>query len=649
MSGDEKLRTPWLAAALGLFLFESLSGAVLPAHAGARVWVGYGLIVHVAAGLLLIFAMGAYARSHWRQARNSTLRLAVRVGLAALAVVAASCASGLWASGAALLAERVPDAARYLHSWTSWAAVVLLGLHLAGAARKLYRQRETSGAGALAARTAGVFAAACGLVAVLVFSHKPPVYKDGLPPGYRLPLGPNPFAPSNAVVTTGAPLDVRRLSGSEGCGRCHQDIYKEWKESAHHWSSTDPFYRGVEGLMVKEVGRESSRYCASCHDPVALLSGQVDPSAPLPAVASDEGDSCVVCHSVKGLENGVAGNGNYVLSPPQGYLFDPAAQGLRGRVDDFLVRAWPEPHRLDFSAPVQSQPELCGACHKQNIDKRVNGFGWVQLQNQYDDWRKGHYNVDGHPEKSLACKDCHMRLSGLSDPAPGVGGKHRSHRFIAANQAIPGMRGFTEQARLTEEWLQGRTEVPEIKARWAEGAAVPVRVEAPASAAPGGTLSWQVVITSNKVGHNFPTGPLDLVETWLDVAVRDARGREVFRSGALDAGGAVDQKAFFLRALGVDEKGAPVFRHDLWRMVGQKSKRAIFAGYSDAAPYTARLPKDCAGPLTVTAVLRYRKVNQKFADIILGKGHPPLPITDLSRSEARVETLVVARAGKKTR
>jgi hypothetical protein len=49
------------------------------------------------------------------------------------------------------------------------------------------------------------------------------------------------------------------------------------------------------------------------------------------------------------------------------------------------------------------------------------------------------------------------------------------------------------------------------------------------------------------------------------------------------------------------------------------------------------VPKGAAGPLTVTAALRYRKVNQKFADIILGKGHPALPVTDLSRDQAVVE------------
>lgn len=637
MPDREKLRTPWLSAALGLFLFEVLTGAALPAHVGARVWVGYGLLAHVVAGVLLIAAMAAYSRRHWRQARDSHLRLAVRVGLAALGVVALSCATGLWAAGAALFAERVPDAARSLHSWTSWAAVALLGLHLAGAARKLYLHRETQGAGAVALRTAGVLAASCAVVAALVFTHRLPVYKDGLPPGYRLPMDSNPFAPGNAAVTTGAPVDVRRLSGSKECGRCHEDIYKEWSASAHHWSSSDPFYLGVQALMVKERGREAGRYCASCHDPVALLSGQVNPGAPIPAVASDEGDSCVICHAVKGLDKGVAGNGSYVLSPPQDYLFAPDATGLRRGVDDFLMRAWPAPHREDFSAPVQFQPELCGTCHKQNIDKRVNGFGWVQLQNQYDDWRVGHYHVEGHPEKTLACMNCHMRLSGLSDPAPGVGGRHRSHRFIAANEVVPTMRGDKEQVRLTEEWLQGRADVPEIAARWAKGATVPVRVEAPASAAPGGTLRWEVVITNNKVGHTFPTGPLDLIETWLDVSVRDARGRELFRSGALDPAGYVDPKAFFLRALGVDENGGPVYRHDLWRMVGQKSKRMIFAGFSDVSPYEMRVPRGAAGPLTVAAVLRYRKVNQKFADVILGKGHPPVPITDMSRSEASVE------------
>lgn len=635
MSGERKLGAPWLGAVAGLFVFETLTGAAVYAS-GARVWIGYGLLAHVGAGLLFAAALAAYALPHWRGTRDSSLRLAVVVGLAAVWLSALSCASGTWASLAAVFGARVPGPARTLHALSSWGAAGFLLFHLAGAARRLWLRGETAGVGRLGLRTAGVLAAGLAAVAVPALTHRAPVYDDGLPPGYKLPLGPNPFAPSNAVVTTGAPLDVRRLSGSKGCGRCHEDIYKEWNESAHHWSSTDPFYRAVEGLMVKDVGREANRYCTACHDPVALLSGQVTAGAAFPPVHGDEGDSCVVCHAVKGIDPNAPGNGSYVLSPPQGYLSDPAATGLAGRVDDFLLRAWPGPHRADFSAPVVGQAEMCGACHKQSIDKAVNGFGWVQLQNQYDDWRKGHFHVDGHPEKTLACKDCHMRMTALRDPSRGTGGRHRSHRFIAANQAVPAMRGFTEQVRLTDEWLKGAAAVPEIEPNWAKGATVPLRVDAPETAAPGGLLRFTVVITSNKVGHNFPTGPLDLIETWLDVAVRDARGREVFRSGALRPDGYVDPKAFFLRSLGVDEKGGDIVRHDLWRMVGQKSKRAIFAGYSDASPYELKVPKDAAGPLTVTAVLRYRKVNQKFADIILGKGHAPLPVTDMSRDEARV-------------
>jgi len=82
-------------------------------------------------------------------------------------------------------------------------------------------------------------------------------------------------------------------------------------------------------------------------------------------------------------------------------------------------------------------------------------------------------------------------------------GKHRSHRFIAANQAIPWLNKDEEQMKLTEEWLRGHSTIPEIAHKWTRGPAVPIMIELldPKRA---GTLRWRVVVTNNKVGHNFP-------------------------------------------------------------------------------------------------------------------------------------------------
>ena len=46
------------------------------------------------------------------------------------------------------------------------------------------------------------------------------------------------------------------------------------------------------------------------------------------------------------------------------------------------------------------KPEYCAACHKQFIDKEVNRVGWVQLQNQYDNWKASHWHdPEGDPNQ----------------------------------------------------------------------------------------------------------------------------------------------------------------------------------------------------------------------------------------------------------
>lgn len=634
---DDKLGSPLLAGVLGGLLFTAASGLVLPWAGAARAWGSYSLLLHVLAGAAVAAPLAVFGVRHWRRAAASEQRRMVQVGTAAMAVLAAAMLSGFWDAASALFGARVAPASSLLHAWTGYAATAFVAVHLAVALRRLRSLGADSSRRVLAGRTGAVFGVLALATAVLSLAHRPAVYRDELPGGYGQKYGANPFAPSNAMTSTAKTMDPRRLASSSACKECHAEIYKEWSESAHHWSSSEPFYRAVEGLMVKEMGREATRYCASCHDGTAFLAGQIAAGGAVPAPASDEGTSCSICHAIRGLTGpSPDGNANYLLVPPQGYLFDGAQAGLPKAVESFLVKAWPGPHRADFAHPFQTTAEMCSTCHKQFIDQRINNFGWVQLQNQYDDWRKGKFNVAGHPEKSLSCKDCHMRLLALGDPARGTGGKHRSHRFIGANQAVPSMRGDKEQVRLTEEWLQGRTEIPEIAARWATGPAVGVRIEASTGAAAGGSLRWQVVMSSNKVGHTFPTGPLDLIETWLETTVRDAKGKVLYASGALDAAGNADPKAFYLKAIGVDENGKPILRHELWHMVGQRSKRALFSGYSDSAPYEVRLPKGSTGPFVIEARLRYRKFRQAFADIVLGKGKPLLPITDVGSDRVEI-------------
>ncbi len=446
------------------------------------------------------------------------------------------------------------------------------------------------------------------------------------------------------------------LAGSASCGTagCHEEMLHEWEPSAHRYASRSAFFQLIQKAMAEVNGAESTRYCAGCHDPIALFSGAKHVyDSDLSSPGADEGVSCAACHSI--VRTDVEGNANYSLSPPVRYL---AEDSLVGR---FLIRAYPRHHKASYARPLMGTPEFCGACHKQFIDKELNRATRVQLQNQYDSWKGSHWFVpDPHnaqradASKTLACRDCHMRLEPSQDPvASARGGKHRHHGFIAANQWLPlyhGLPGAEKHVRLTEEWLQGKTVLPEIADRWPGGPIVPVSIHAPAEVRPGEPVRLRVAIENSKVGHTFPTGPLDVIQSWVDVRVTQG-GREVFRSGAVDEKGFLQEGAFELKAEGVDRAGHLIDKHNLWDMVGARFRRAVHPGTSDTEEFTFECACESApaervtqvefraadgDELVVTATLRYRKVNQTLLNMLDPGGKDTSPITDISSATARI-------------
>jgi hypothetical protein len=448
------------------------------------------------------------------------------------------------------------------------------------------------------------------------------------------------------------------LAGSETCGTtgCHEEIYEEWAPSAHRYASRSTFFQAIQGAMAEANGAESTRYCAGCHDPISLFSGSKnifhdDLSSP----GADEGISCAVCHSI--VRTDVEGNANYVLSPPRRYLAEDSFIGK------FLIRAYPREHKVQYARPMLKTPEFCGACHKQFIDEELNRSTRVQLQNQYDAWKGSHWFVPdknnpdrADPEKSLVCNDCHMREMPTNDPSAVVDGKHKHHGFIASNQWLPlhhELPGAAKHVRLTEEWLQGKTVIPEIADKWPGGPPVPIRVEAPATVKAGESVRITVIADNRKVGHTFPTGPLDVIQCWMDVKVT-VDGKEIFRSGRLDDAGFIESGSWMFKAEGVDRAGNLIDRHNLWDMVGARFRRVLFPGYSDRQNYdvvwdcegSSKIKGDkveftapATGELFVEAVLKYRKVDQTLLNVIWPDGKMRSPVTDMSRATARIRVV----------
>ncbi len=471
------------------------------------------------------------------------------------------------------------------------------------------------------------------------------------------------------------------LGGSSRCGTsgCHPQIYEEWLPSAHRYSSLDDMFQSVQEIMAVETSPEHTRYCAGCHDPISLFAGAKNPgNITLSAEGADEGSSCLVCHSI--VQTDVQGNGDYTLRPPERYFLERADGEAARLISDFLIRTYPEQHIESYSRPLYKTPEFCAACHKQYIDSEVNtDIGKVQGQNQYDSWKNSRWHHPDDPTRDLSCRECHMPLMDSTDPARGDmtdhnrtpdDGKHRSHRMLASNQYIPllhDLEGAEEHVALTEMWLRGEYEIPEIADRWTTGPVVRLEVVAPERVAPGDSVPLRVVMTNNKTGHDFPTGPLDMIESWVEIAVTSSDGTEIFRTGTLDEEDGVTESPLLMKADGFDRDGELIDRHNLWDLVGSSYKRSMYPGVSDAVNIEFQCPSMARGrlsrddeklppgqraeafafsadpdtpvdELTVTASLWYRKANPEFLNAVYGPGSGlRSPITLMTRTQATIE------------
>jgi hypothetical protein len=492
-----------------------------------------------------------------------------------------------------------------------------------------------------------------------IYAYNPITFHNKFPADYQFLYGKNkPFQPSLATTASGGAIDARLLGDSKSCmsSGCHTSIGHEWEASAHRYSAMDPAFRKVQHAMAVEKGPASTRYCGGCHDPISLLSGSknLDDKKLTNPIGLDEGISCVGCHSITKVD--VKGNAQYQITKPVPYLFEMKKGKTAKFLSDFLIRAYPKHHVATYNRTLLKTPEFCGSCHKQFINKQVNGVGWVQLQNQYDNWRKSHWNHPREPMKTIECRECHMPLVKTFDPANGDSldynrtpndHKHRSHRFLGGNQFMPTLLklpGGEKQKELVVKWLKGEVKIPEIKNKWHTGPAMPIQIDASDTIRIGQNIGIDVTVTNNKPGHNFPTGPLDLIQAWIKLTVKDSHGNIVYSSGVLDRHHFIPPGSFIYRAEPVDQYGSMIDRHNLWELVGVKFSRALYPGFSDQAKYNFKYKPEKQNRFTtgdtlfVNAQLCYRKFNQFVLNRFFNHGKTDItaPVTVLSSDQKKI-------------
>ena len=664
----------------GLLVFETLTGLaiyLLP----FSLPVQFAVLLHTAAGLIFVIPYIVYQVRHWLVYREAAMTHVKLTGYISLVVAVVCGVSGLVLTVQAAFGTRISYAWDLAHIISTFALIAFALPHVVILILRNRRVSDQTGERLVSSQkrwiwgTLAVTVALTAVTAVWTWSYEPVAFDNTFPPDYVLAYGDDrPFAPSLATTASGGAFADISLGASQTCGTsgCHEQIVAEWQVSAHRWSAMDAAFQAVQKVMGEQNGAESTRYCGGCHDPISLFSGtkNIFTENLTSLIGFNEGISCIACHAIS--ETDVKGNANYTMTQPERYAYELKEEDGPGSVflRDFLIRSYPQHHTETLSHRLFKSPEFCAACHKQFIDAEINKVGWVQLQNQFDNWRKSRWNHPGDPTNTIECRECHMPLvSSSTEPGSGDAldynrtpddGAHRSHRFLGANQFMPallGLDGADEQVELTERWMRGEIEIPEIADKWTEGPAVPIELIAPEQVSAGDEVALRVRITNNKAGHDFPTGPLDIIQAWVEIKVTDERGDLVFETGTLDEENFIKPGSFIFKAEPVDQYGNLIDRHNLWEMVGVRFKRSLFPGFADEAEFTFSCPSQLGkeaperpkpeeevrllakdpGILHVEAKLQYRKIDQYLLNFLMGEGTElQTPVTTLSEASGTI-------------
>jgi len=647
----------WLLI-IGLLLIGN--SAYVAAFGDPTLFYVANALLHPALGIIAGILLAVFASRH-REFFAGTLGVVMALFLA----LAAGFGVYLMIVGM----TRPHSLALYVHVSAAIVCVALLLVILRARARQACARPGQKRAWRWAASVAVASALFYAGVATYHRVHPNPQYQVRNPQTAPLSMdgeggGPHSLMfPSSATTTDGKPITSQFFMDSESCQPCHADIYSQWKSSMHHMASfNNQWYRKSIEYMQDTIGIKPSMWCAGCHDHAIAFADKMQ-KCPIREIEhtreAQNGLGCMSCHSIVHVKN-TMGQGGYVMDYPPLDSLASSKNPLLVILHNYAIRLDPKPHRNAFLKPFHRDPaltpEFCSVCHKVHLDVPVNSYRWIRGFNDYDNWQASGVSGQGarsfyYPPKPLECADCHMPLVPSHDFG-NIDGFVHSHRFAAANTAVPTSYGDRTQVADVEKFLKGavtvdifalaqepaesgeegertavQPETPQLNSTFAVGeessaglagagvSGLPVapliaplgRVQA--SVRRGDTVRVEVVVRTRRVGHFFPGGTVDAFDCWVELQARDNHGRIIFWSGeAADNGhGPVDPGAHFYRSLQLDAHGNPINKRNAWATRATMYAHLIPPGAADTVHYRLKIPADCGDRITLTAKLNYRK------------------------------------------
>jgi hypothetical protein len=453
------------------------------------------------------------------------------------------------------------------------------------------------------------------------------------------------FAPSNATTDTGEFIDPRDFPTAEYCGHCHQESHKQWRESAHSNANRVPYYLKNVALLNDSKGIEYSRHCEGCHDPIALVSGALTQAGPKKRPYDQDGVTCMVCHSIQKVDT--SGTGSYVLGVPA-VLVDEDGKPITRKVSDGEILAHLDRHSKAVMKDFYRSSEFCSSCHNAALPRSLNNYKWQRAISLYDEWQGSSFAKQSplpfYVKDSVStCQTCHMPRETLMLTDSGAKkGQLASHRWLGANTAIPKIYGFDAQAAKVVQFLQNGVFNVDIFAiehgemadgGSSKGLVAPLGLTS-FSVAPGETITADVVIQNKGIAHSHVPEQRDMYESWVEFTVKDATGKILHQSGFIKPGGDLDERAHSFTNRLINVNGGLNDLHQVWNNRVVAYNNTIQSGRSQLVRYSFIVPPAAAGPISITATVRYRRFDQHFMDFGMGK-HFEQPIVDMA-SQTRI-------------
>ncbi len=387
------------------------------------------------------------------------------------------------------------------------------------------------------------------------------------------------------------------------CGECHKEIYEEWASSQHAYSSISPMFHAFEQKFQTLTQGTVGTFCVRCHAQVGTQLGEKRETPLWErAEISREGVTCITCHRVKEQYGKVDGERRVepgkIFDPIYGTGEKSVIKDVLANKDTYSVKTSKDGRGTSIHNGMMTNPQLatsefCVSCHQVAVNL---GIKLEIVWDQYRDSpakRAGVTCQDCHmgkvPGKPEGYATAPSAIVGGKEINPGR--KHSNHRFIGPGYSIahPGVFPHNKKAKTysMQEWLEfdwragwgtaefedkvaaGKIKVAFPK-RWADSLdredarqiiednirSLDKRDEVRRQLMENGTevggpfiegdprigrdLAFSYKIKNLNSGHNLPSGSLGAQpQLWLNVALIDPDGKNVWESGYVDSNGDV--------------------------------------------------------------------------------------------------------------